>query len=637
MTERAQLEERESNCATVADFAALITDALEDPADKEYAEELAGRAEGLCVEVEDTVAYAGILKALDKDASDIRSALEEAEMDCQFTKQFVALARGFRDYCGDEDRMRELMDQAEEFCMTDEEQIDLGDGFQILLGDSARAAECYEKGLAGVQDREALLALAEKFAGPLDNPELARTVYARAEEKSTSGNDLRKLAQSMREHLRDDEAVGAVYQRASERLTAVNDLINLAADSLELGLKDLAEQLYRKVLGEASDYAQVLKLVAPLQEMGDAQELIGTVLERAGELAEDSTQVLDVAVLAHEADPQAPRVRQLLARAEEMVTSLGELTAVSERVAALAGDDAEWRGRLDEKMEKRQANQARYNAFQDQEQKADTPLQFMQLATQVMEELEDAFYARKLLDTARQMLESSPGDTNLHCLLARTMDTLLEDADSCHAILQQAADAAESFSSLRLLAQAACNELRDQDAGQQRARSWYQSWQSRLDGSDAYASLRLARAVWTDLNDAEFALKVTDSIAADARDAMILAQMGLLAQEAGNATRAEELFREALQDAGSETAISVMRLLCDARVDTTLLRSLYESAAPEEAAQRLRWTEGILEVFGDREWGERMYAEMTDAASDPALAARLALSRDSRLGRLLIR
>ena len=637
MTARANLEDRENACSTVADFAALITEALEDPADQEYAEELATRTEGLCVEVEDTVAYAGILKSLGKDASDIRSALEEAEMDCQFTKQFVALARGFRDYCDDEDKMRELLEQAEEFCMTDEEQIDLGDGFQMLLGDSARAAECYEKGLAGVQDREALIALAEKFCGELNNPELARTVYARAEEKSASGNDLRKLAQSMREHLRDDEAVGAIYQRAAERLTAVNDLINLAADSLELGLKDLAEQLYRKVLDDASDYTQVLKLVVPLRDMDDAQELIGAALDRAGDLASGSAELLEVAVLAHEADPQASRVRQLLGRAEEQVTSLGELTAVSERVAELAGDDAQWRARLDEKMEKRQANQARYNAFQEQEQHADTPLQFMQLANQVMGELEDAFYARKLLDTARQMLEDAPGDTNLHCLLARTMDALLEDAETCHEILQQAADAAESFSSLRHLAQTACSELRDREAGRQHARDWYSAWQSRLDGNDAYACLRLARAVCVDLGDADFVMQIMAGITTDARNAMVLAQMGLLARDAGDASQAEELFREALNDADSETIIAVTQLLREARVDAVLLRNLYETAAPEALPQRLRWTEGILEVFSDREWGERMYAKMADATVDPELAARLDLSRESRLGRWLIR
>ena len=316
MTDRETLQAKEADCNTVADFAVLAREALQAK-DPEYAEELAQKAEGLCVEVEDTVAYVGILHALGRDAADLRAALEGAEMDCQFTKQFVALGRGFQEYCQDEAKVRELMEQAKEFCMTDEEQIDLGDGFQLLLNDPARAAECYEKGLAGVQDKEALLALAEKFAGPLNNPELARTVYERAEQKMSSGNELRQLAASMLEHLGDKEAVGAIYQRAAESITAANDLINLAAESAQLGLDDLASQMYRKVLESAGDCQQIMKLLAPLQERGGAEALISEALTRAQELATDSGELLDIAQQAHDATKDAQRVRQILEDAEE--------------------------------------------------------------------------------------------------------------------------------------------------------------------------------------------------------------------------------------------------------------------------------------------------------------------------------
>ena len=639
MTDRETLQAKEADCTTVADFAALAQEALQDPDHRDYVEELAQKAEGLCVEVEDTVAYAGILHQLGRDANELRSVLEEAEMDCQFTKQFVALARGFQEYCQDEAKVAELMEQAEEFCMTDEEQIDLGDGFQLLLKDPARAAECYEKGLVGIQDKEALLALAEKFAGPLNNPDLARTVYERAEQKMNSGNELRQLAQSILEHLKDKEAVGAIYQRAAESITASSDLINLAADSLKLGLDELANQMYHKVLDSATDCQQVMKLLPPLQELGGAKALIGEALDKARELADDSAQLLGIAEQAQTATGDVQRVRQALQEAEERVTSLGELTAVIEKVEALAGDDAEWRARLDEKREKRKANQARYNEFQNLEKKAESPLLLIQLAVRVKEELDDAFYVQKLLSSAQALLDDSAPDVNLSCLLARTVDQHLKDIEWTERIMRQTAEKASDFATLRRLAQTACGEISDSESGHSWTRDWYQGWQKKLNGeSDAYAWVRLARAVLQDLNDAELVAQLLEKASSTETDAMAQAQIGVLARDAGDMERARQHFESALgADTPVEQKIEIVQLLHRAQVDDEQLRELYQAAKPEQETQKLRWVEGILEAFHDPQWGQQAYDDLMAAMTDTAMLQRSALSRESRLGRFLVR
>ena len=635
MATRDTLEEQAAACSTAVEFAALALQALEEPADRDYAEELAEQIDGLCVEVEDAVALVGVLHALGRDAAEVRAKLDEAEVDCQFTKQFVSLARGYRDCCGDEAKMRELMEQAEEFCMTDEERIDLGDGLQELLGETERAAECYRQGLAAVQDKNQLLELAERFAAA--DPELAGEVYARAEEKLSSGAELSRLARSVHERLGDAERAAGIYARAVEQATAAHELLALAGDCRAAGLDELAGQCYDRAIDGAADARKLIELLAPLRELPDGAARVARALERARELARETAELLDLAQQAAASGADAALVRAVLAGAEEQVASLGEMKAVVAAAAELAGDDAEWRARLDAKLAKREANQERYTEFQEREQRAAAPLQLVQLADAVIAEIEDAFYARKLLGQAQALLAEAAPDCNLTCVLARAVDRHLNDGEWAARLLREAAEAAADFATVRQLARAACAELSDRAAGRALARGWYESWE-RDRADDGWDRLRLGRAVLEDLGDASWAQRLAEAAAgAGNAGALLRAQAGLLVRDCGEAEAAAALFRGAFDGADADTAVAAARLLRQARVDETEVRALYRAAIPAAPAGRLPWVEGILEVFGDPDWGAAAYDELAAALPDAAAAARLRASRESRLGRFLVR
>ena len=634
MAAREELKEQAAACSTAVEFAALALQALEEPADREYAEELAEQIDGLCVEVEDAVALAGVLRALGRDEAEVRAKLDEAEVDCQFTKQFVSLARGYRDCCGDDTKMRELMEQAEEFCMTDEERIDLGDGLLELLGEPERAAECYRQGLAAVQDKNQLLELAERFAAA--DPELAGEVYARAEEKMSSGAELSRLAASVRERLGDAERAAAIYARAVEQVSAAHELLALAGDCRAAGLDELAGQCYDRAIDGAADARKLIELLAPLRELPDGGARVARALERARELARETAELLELARQAAAAGAAAELVRAVLEAAEEQVASLGEMKAVVAAAAELAGDDDAWRARLDEKLAKREANQERYAEFQQREQRAAAPLQLLQLADAVVAEIEDVFYARKLLGQAQALLAEAAPDCNLTCALAGAVARLLDDGEWAARLLGEAADAAGDFATVRRLARAACAELSDRAAGRALARDWYGRWE-RGHADDGWSRLRLGRAVLEDLADADWALQLAEA-AAGARDAgtLLRTQAGLLARDCGAADRAGALFRAAFDGAGPDAAVAAAKLLRQAQVDAGEVRALYRDAMPAAAAARLPWAEGILEVFGDPDWGAEAYAALA-AEADAALAARIRASRESRLGRFLVR
>ena len=70
---------------------------------------------------------------------------------------------------------------------------------------------------------------------------------------------------------------------------------------------------------------------------------------------------------------------------------------------------------------------------------------------------------------------------------------------------------------------------------------------------------------------------------------------------------------------------------------TLRVRDLYRAARPDAPEAQLAWAEGILEVFRDPEWGAQAYGELAPEVADDALQRRLQLSRESRLGRSLMR
>ena len=74
------------------------------------------------MDFDSTVAYAEGAAEIFEDKEWGGEILEEVESDCQFTKEFVALAGAYKNLAGDDEKVGELMEQAEEFAMTGEEQ-----------------------------------------------------------------------------------------------------------------------------------------------------------------------------------------------------------------------------------------------------------------------------------------------------------------------------------------------------------------------------------------------------------------------------------------------------------------------------------------------------------------------------------
>ncbi len=611
----------EEKVKTLEDYLALAK-SLKESGDEETSKAFFKKAARFCDDVIGTVDYAKQIKEIYADDAWTKQTLDDAEIDCQFTKDFVALASGYKNLCGDEAKMQELMEQAEEFCMTGEEQVDLAEGFWTLLQDKEKAAQAYDKALADITDKDALLNLAKKSATELEDVELAKKIYAKAEGRMTSAPELCKLAQAVVSDLQDKTYAGEIYARASENLVSPNDLLNLGGDVIsQLDDSALATAIYRKAFDKSSDFKQLLKLAGPVKDQLNDAGFAKEILQKAEQSAEATPDLLEISDIVLNKLSDKDFAKNLLETAEERVTSLGEMKSVVEQVKQHYTEDGDWIARVEEKLEKRQANQAKYNIFQDKEKNATTVLNFTFIVDQVMKELDDKFYAKKLLVTAEELYQEGGNDFNQGRLLLMNIDKHLQDKDWVQRILDASADRASNFSQLLAVATTASDELTDKTFGQGIAKQYLQSWEQKLDGGEgksAYDYSKLAKVATEKLGDNTWATSLLDKAKTKANDHFSFAELGEIAAQMGDAQNSESLLQQAAEACNSPAqAMQLASRLTGKGIAIDVVKKLYVSMKDNfsDPKDQLSWVSGIVQIFKDQAWASQEYDSLSSAFS----------------------
>ena len=463
-----------------------------------------------CADTAAAVDYARDVRSLFGDDAWARKSLDDAEMDCQFTGDFVALAAGYRELFEDAGKVAGLMEQAVEFCMTGEEQLALADGLFTLNADRAGAAAAYDKALGDVTGKDTLIEIAGKIAATLGAADTAKRYYAKAEETMSLAPELTKLARAVTADLGDRGYAGEIYDRAIEKLMNPGDLANVAGELVDIDDPVRARAAYEKAIERAGDAPALIKLAPPVAaKLGDAV-LARKVVEKALETAKDTPELISVGAVASEAGAE-DLARRALEDAQERAASLGEVRSVAEQVSARFPHDAEWIARVEDKKTRREANQAKYAAFQGRENTARGAPDLVALADAVMDELDDRFYAKKLLDAAQQRWTEGGRDPVEAPDLAAALDRHLKDTDRVEALMKQAAESAPGLPALANLGRFAVSRLRDRDRGAAVAHALYTAWESDRLGESARERAKLARIVSRDLADHGWAQRLIEA------------------------------------------------------------------------------------------------------------------------------
>lgn len=598
MATRDTLTPKEAACSGGADYAALAMEALQEPADAAYAKEL----------------------------------MDRVADDCQFTKDLAACAIVYK-ALGEQGRAEELLQTAEDYCMSGEEQISLAEAKFKVLGDKAAAVGAYEKALKETSNLDPLIDLAKNVMSVIADSDFAKKVLEKAEAKISRAVEFSKLAAASAEHLLNKDYAAAIFNKAAEKLTTVPDLLSLASEVTKtLGDPARAKALYERALQGATDFTAAKTLIESAKQAGDAA-FMKAALQKAGDLATATGEHIELAEgLASVGDK--PGAAALLDKAEEAVAGLDEMQKLVAAVEAHLADDAERLARVKTKLEKRQANHARYLEFQKLEAEAANVKQFLSLAERVRVELEDSFYSAKLIQSAEALLDGTGYQFSRYKPILQAVDQNLDDTDWLNRLLDRAAENATDFIAFKDLVTTAAR-MKHRDLGTAKARAYLAARETAL-AADAnatvYDTAKLAEASYAATQDATEAGRLLEVARNQAKDHFALTHIGRLYAGMGNAAKADEYFSAAAATCtNGDACIQFIDRLKGFALPAEILKKWYAECGTHlsKPADKLRWAEGIADALNDKAWATEVYGQLAGQFSGPE-AARFDLSRRSR-------
>lgn len=601
MATRDTLAAKEASCNSPEDWAALAHEALAEPADAEYAKKL----------------------------------MDDIAGDCQFTKDLVAVATVYK-ALGDDAQAAELMQQAEDYCMSGEEQIALAEGKFKVLGDKPGAIAAYEQALKETTNVAPLLELAKTVLKVTGDKDFAKKIYVKAEAKAETAAaraaEYVKLGKAAAVELGDPEFVTGLYERAAAKLNAPADLL-LLANSMDDPAR--AKPLYTKVLEGSNDVQSLAKLLEAAQAANDAG-FVKLILEKMAGLATTTPELLSLTDGFIAVGDKANASKTLDA-AEDKVTSADEMQKVVDTTARHFPEDAARLERGKQKLEKRIANQARYVEFQTLENALSSVPATLRLAERVAIELADPFYAAKLLGRAEKMLAEEPFQFSRFQPLIVAVDKHTDDTAWLTRLLDESAAKTTDFIWFKEVVHTAAHLQNHSELGYEKARTYLKDRETSLKAGNAnvYDFTKLAQVVIRDLGDANWDKALLDQAKTLATDHYALAHIGQLTAQAGDASGAESIYLQAAALCVSgEACLQLLQRLKSYELPETQLRRIYEACgnALTTPAEKLRWVEGISEVFRDHAWAAQAYAALEGQFTGAENKARFAQSRMSRIG-----
>ncbi|MBU0656163.1 MAG: hypothetical protein KJ914_13665 [Gammaproteobacteria bacterium] len=550
------------NCKTIADYQKLAA-GIKAEGNENAARMIFKKAEPSSNDTQDVVEYAAGLKALFGDDAAIESTLGEAEGGCMFPAQFVALAGGFMQLLGNKDKAEELLESGKNFAMSGEENLDLATGYASLLGDQSTATDMYNIALNEFSSKDDLLKLASQVAANMDDKSIAGKAYDKLASKLSTPADLAMLAKAVNDSLGDKDRVASIYAAAEGKATNAAALVTLAAE-VTANLQDAgkANGLYAKAVDSCKVFTDSVSVLDALAKTTPDAALASSALQKALDLTETNAQVLDVAQRAHKLGDSAT-ITQALDKAEANVSSLDEMRKLANASRQLLADDAERNTRIADKLTKREASQARYVEFQNQEKTLTRPNQFIDLAGQVVSELDDTSYATQLLTTAEEKMQAAGSFSfATYQPLILAVGNLVKDKAWLGRLLDLAAANSNTFAQVRNLGETVCKQLADSSFGKQWTQKFYADQLTKLDSSNAstFEYNKLAKVVKEHLDDDATAQQIMDKAEAKAENHFHFAYLAELAQKWGDGGKAESLYSKA---AAACTNTSQYRELAD--------------------------------------------------------------------------
>ncbi len=583
--------------------------------------------------VTETVQFAAAHLALFADREQVAQLLENAELDCQFPADYVALAKGFVEILAADEQIDELLAQAADVAMEGVEFLEVAYGYLELKNDTATALINFKQAVADISERSTLQAIAKVAATQLNDVPFARVCYEKIAAKLTTPSDLVKLAADSWDTLQDPEYTKQQFIAAKNKMANASDLATLA-EAIMRTLND--QEWVRSIFVDAGalvdSFAGLERLLTSQQNLLNDATLTLELLTRMQSLAANCSELITIFNLARDSlPPDADFYRSILSAAEDLSTSPADLQAVITAIQVVAPDEEEWLAKLTDKLARRQANQAKYAEIEAQQKLARSSLSFMRLAKRAVAELDDASYARTLLNEARGRMTEPVFDVSLWLMAIDIAASDLDDIELVQQISSAAATACTHFSSAFILVQK-LHELLDESVRGDLIRNIFSTWETRL--ATAADSIKLAKAVLTIAGDPVWVNRILDALPNTQPTVLELIEIAELAMRIGAQQKAQEFYLAATDQCQNMDDLSrLINRLQTSDAGRQQSKDIYRQGGNKcsSATERLRWVEGILLHFNDLDWARTEYDQLGADISDDWIRAAYLASRRQHL------
>jgi len=211
------------------------------------------------------------------------------------------------------------------------------------------------------------------------------------------------------------------------------------------------------------------------------------------------------------------------------------------------------------------------------------------------------------------------------------------DRDWMKHVLDTAGKRASTVAEVRGLAGVAAREVEDGELGKGWAKAFFEKQVEAVAAkadAGAYDYTKLAGGVHGELGDAEWAGKLLSDAEEKAASPFEIGHVGRMRAELGDEGAAKALYRKAVEvcETGRD-CVRIVGSFRDRRMADAELREHYSACGAKlPAAEKLRWAEGILELFRDEDWAKEEYRKMAGEFRGDA-RARFEASQKVQFGR----
>jgi hypothetical protein len=384
--------------------------------------------------------------------------------------------------------------------------------------------------------------------------------------------------------------------------------------SKQIGNNEKAKEVYQKALEYTDKHQKMMELVTHVNNNLGDKEFVKDILAKAQEEASNTGELIEIGEKVLEILDNKEFAASVIEQAEEVVTNLDEMKKANEAVKKHFEGDDEWIKRVDEKLQKREENQSTYETFQKREEMAITLKTLLELTDDMMAELEDKYYAKKLLRAAEGLLDGEKFNVDNYRKLILSINKYLADNKWVSNILNKLInERVEFFFDLTAVCGIALNDVEDKELGKELAGKYMKKAENDADSGEKaspYDYTNLAAAYFDLLGDKDHAFDLLSKADGAEGDCFAKAYIGCLAGKWGDAERAKSHYRAAADAAETGPKLyQLAKYMLTLGIDKSIVQEYYEAGGQKlsNPACKLVWAQGTIDLFGDKKWAESAY------------------------------